>query len=188
MPYLRALSSFRDEVRRIAREQRPHKEILALCDALRDNDMVDLGVMLDDQDGEWAPACSSWKSEDFLLTICHPGFADGRALVKLVPPEILLRAREEKAATAREKAARKAANEAARIERLQKGRKPPTELFVGQEDYSKWDEDGIPTHDKEGKELAKKRRKMLQKEFETQKKLHEEWKKWQSEQQAAAAE
>lgn len=53
MPYLRSLSSFRDGVRRIAMEkgETSLKDILALCDKLRDVDLVPLGVALDDQDG-----------------------------------------------------------------------------------------------------------------------------------------
>lgn len=53
MPYLRTLSSFRDSVRQVAIANRENalKEILALCDKLRDTDLVPLGVALDDQDG-----------------------------------------------------------------------------------------------------------------------------------------
>jgi cysteinyl-tRNA synthetase len=53
MPYLRTLSSFRDGVRRLAMEKSDGalKEILSLCDKLRDNDLVNLGVALDDQEG-----------------------------------------------------------------------------------------------------------------------------------------
>jgi cysteinyl-tRNA synthetase len=51
MPYLRALSSFRDEVRKLALKGASSKEILELCDRLRDNELVDLGVALDDQEG-----------------------------------------------------------------------------------------------------------------------------------------
>ena len=54
MPYLRALSSFRDGVRKIAIEkgETALKDILALCDKLRDEDLVPLGVALDDQEGK----------------------------------------------------------------------------------------------------------------------------------------
>jgi cysteinyl-tRNA synthetase len=53
MPYLRILSSFRDGVRQLAISKGDHaaKEILALCDKLRDTDLVPLGVALDDQEG-----------------------------------------------------------------------------------------------------------------------------------------
>ena len=53
MPYLRTLSAFRDGVRRAAmqRSEGALKEILSLCDKLRDVDLVPLGVALDDQEG-----------------------------------------------------------------------------------------------------------------------------------------
>jgi cysteinyl-tRNA synthetase len=52
MPYLRAFSSFRDNVRSLAMTQAPPKQILEFCDKFRDVDLVPLGVALDDQEGE----------------------------------------------------------------------------------------------------------------------------------------
>lgn len=53
MPYLRTLSSFRDGVRRlaIAKGDAALRDILNLSDKLRDEDLVSLGVALDDQEG-----------------------------------------------------------------------------------------------------------------------------------------
>jgi cysteinyl-tRNA synthetase len=53
MPYLRVLSSFRDGVRQLAisKGDGAAMETLALCDKLRDSDLVPLGVALDDQEG-----------------------------------------------------------------------------------------------------------------------------------------
>ncbi|SPO25352.1 probable cysteinyl-tRNA synthetase [Ustilago trichophora] len=153
LPYLRALSTFRDAVRNLARSNAPASEYLKLSDALRDNDLVDLGVALEDTE-------------------------DGRALVKLVPAAQLQAAKREKEAAAAEKAARKAqAAEQARLKRLEnleKGRIAPDQLFRTEE-YSEWDERGLPTKDKEGAELAKKRRKNLEKDFDKQTKLHKEF-------------
>lgn len=152
MPYLRALSTFRDSVRRLAREEGKASEILALCDQLRDQELVDLGVALDDQD-------------------------DGRALVKLVPAEQLRAARDEKAAAAKAKAAQKAASQAAaeakRREKLEKGKLSPKEMFKSSSEFSKWDSDGLPTHDAQGEEISKSRAKKLKKEWDQQAKLHE---------------
>jgi cysteinyl-tRNA synthetase len=53
MPYVRALSNFRDQVRKKAMDKVPHTEFLRLTDQLRDDDLVPLGVALDDQEG-WA--------------------------------------------------------------------------------------------------------------------------------------
>ncbi len=55
MPYLRALSAFRDDIRKLALGNASPKEILELCDRLRDNELVDLGVALDDQEGKCRP-------------------------------------------------------------------------------------------------------------------------------------
>ena len=54
MPYIRALSTFRDGVRKvaIAKGETALKDILALCDKLRDVDLVPLGVPLDDVEGK----------------------------------------------------------------------------------------------------------------------------------------
>ncbi|GAA5909081.1 hypothetical protein JCM6882_001183 [Rhodosporidiobolus microsporus] len=160
MPYLRALSGFRDQVRQLAMSGAPASEILALSDRLRDVDLVDLGVALDDQD-------------------------DGRAMVKLVSPELLRQARDAKAAAAQEKAARKAATaaaaEAKRLERLEKGRLAPQEMFRSNaEEFSEWDEQGLPLKDKEGVELPKSKQKKLKKEWDVQKKLHDEFLKEQA--------
>ena len=54
----------------------------------------------------------------------------------------------------------------------------PEEMFKSQTDlYSAFDADGVPTHDKEGKELSKSAYKKLKKEWEKQKKLYESNKK-----------
>ena len=54
MPYLGVLSSFRDDVRQLAigKGDTALKDILALCDKLRDSDLVPLGVVLDDREGK----------------------------------------------------------------------------------------------------------------------------------------
>jgi len=42
--------------------------------------------------------------------------------------------------------------------------------------FSAWDEDGIPTKTKEGEEVTKNALKKLKKQWDVQKKSHEEWK------------
>lgn len=120
-----------------------------------------------------------------------PRDADGKALVKLVPPAELVKTRDEKRAEAEAKAARKAAAVEAerqkRLAALEKGRVPPQELFrppnVPEGTYGSWDEDGRPLTDGEGKELSKSAGKKVQKEWALQKKRHEEFLQWQKEQQ-----
>jgi len=41
--------------------------------------------------------------------------------------------------------------------------------------FSKYDDQGFPTHDHEGAEVSKSARKKLEKEYEKQQKLHEEY-------------
>ncbi|KAH7889094.1 tRNA synthetases class I (C) catalytic domain-containing protein [Phlebopus sp. FC_14] len=167
MPYLRVLSSFRDGVRRlaIAKGDDSLKEILKLCDRLRDDELVPLGVALDDQE-------------------------DGKALVKLVPASELIKTRDEKRQKLEAQAARKAAAAAAeqqrRLAKLERGRVAPEELFkppnVPENAYSQWNDQGIPTADGKGEKLSKSQEKRLAKEWGNQKKLHEEFLAWQQEQ------
>ncbi|KAF5351909.1 hypothetical protein D9756_007640 [Leucocoprinus leucothites] len=164
MPYLRALSSFRDGVRQsaIGKSDTALKDILAMCDKLRDVDLVPLGVALDDQD-------------------------DGKALVKLVPPVELIKAREEKRAQQEERAMRKAKaveeERRKRLEKIEKGRTPPQEMFrppnVPETMYGCWNDAGFPLKTGDGTELSKSRAKTLQKQYQTQEKLHQEFLKWQ---------
>ncbi|KAF9527326.1 tRNA synthetases class I (C) catalytic domain-containing protein [Crepidotus variabilis] len=164
MPYLTTLSAFRDRVRQaaIGKGDSALKNILSLCDKLRDVDLVPLGVALDDQE-------------------------DGKALVKLVSPTDLIKAREEKRAFAEAKASKKAAQvEAERLKRLQKiekGRMPPHDMFrppnVLEGTYGSWNEDGIPLTDGESKELSKNQAKKVRKDYDNQAKLHMEFLDWQ---------
>lgn len=166
-PYLRALTSFRDEVRRLAISSASSGDILALCDRFRDDDLVNLGVQLDDGQS-----------------------ATGGALYKLVDPAVLIRAREEKAAIAAEKAAKKAQNaaaaEAKRIAQLEKGKVSPADMFkppnVPEGTYSEWDDAGLPTKDGKGEAVSKGLAKKCAKEQGAQAKLHDAWLAWQKEQ------
>ncbi|KAH0828153.1 cysteine-tRNA ligase [Lanmaoa asiatica] len=168
LPYLRALSSFRDGVRQlaIAKGDNSLKDILKLCDRLRDEDLVPLGVALDDQE-------------------------DGKALLKLVPPSELIKARDEKRHKLEAQAARKAALAQAgqdkRLAKLEKGRTPPEEFFkppnASEGEWSQWNEQGIPTVDGEGRKLSKNQEKKLSKQWTDQKRLHEEFLAWQQQQQ-----
>jgi len=165
MPYLRTLSSFRDNVRQLAigKSDTALKDILTLCDKLRDVDLVPLGVALDDQE-------------------------DGKALVKLAPPAELMKARDEKRAQIEAKAAKKAASLQAErtkfLQRMEKGRIPPQEFFrppnVPGGKYSSWDEKGAPLTDGEGKDLSKNQSKVVEKQWKEQQKLHNEFLAWQN--------
>lgn len=96
-------------------------------------------------------------------------------MIKLVSPDVLREARDAKLAAAQEKSARKAAAaaaaEAKRLERLEKGRLSPAELFRSRtSEYSAWDEQGLPLKDEKGEDLPKTRLKKLKKEWDMQQK------------------
>ncbi|XP_053415744.1 cysteine--tRNA ligase, cytoplasmic isoform X2 [Nycticebus coucang] len=154
MPYLQVLSEFREGVRKIAREKKV-PEVLQLSDALRDDVLPEFGVRFEDHEG--------------LPTV-----------VKLVDRDTLLKEREEKKRVEEEK--RKKKEEAARRKQEQEAAKlakmkvPPSEMFLSESDkYSKFDENGLPTHDTEGKELSKGQAKKLKKLLEAQEKLYKEY-------------
>lgn len=156
MPYLRAVSRIRDELRKLAPSSPSKKSILALSDQIRDTDLTNVGVYLDDRPD------------------------DQPALIKFVPASELLAQREEKLAKEREKAAakEKAKLEAERVkaEKEAKAKVSHLEMFKGGEKWSAWDEEGLPTKSKEGEDVSKAAMKKLRKEWEKQKKLHEDWK------------
>lgn len=158
LPFLRAVSSLRDELRRTAANPDSKNKkgaILALSDRIRDYDLVELGVQLDDQ-------------------------PDRPSLIKFVPVAKLVAAREEKAAVVAEKARLKEeaqrAREKAEEEKWAKAKVPPQELFSSNTaDFSAWDAEGLPTKLADGSDVPKTQQKRLKKEWERQKKLHESY-------------
>ena len=174
MPYLSVLSAFRDEVRSKAIENAPLTDFLKLSDRLRDEDLIPLGVALDDQEGKLVLISVTYARNP-------PLCADGKALVKLVDSATLQQARAEKLAAAQEKERKKYASKQAEREKqlakLEKGKLPPREMFkppnVPEGTYGSWDEKGIPVTDGEGNELSKGKAKKVAKEWEEQAKRHE---------------
>ncbi|KAJ1991986.1 cysteinyl-tRNA synthetase [Coemansia spiralis] len=157
LPVATVLSNFRDAVRDIALAGGDKKTLLSLCDRIRDNDLPDLGIIIDDQ-------------------------GDGRALVKFADPEALQRERGQREAEEEARRLKKEAqareNEAKRQMRLEKARVPPKEMFRTPEMselYSAWDENGLPTKDKAGEDLTKTKLKKLAKDQAAQEKLHNEY-------------
>ena len=131
---LDALSQFRDSVRLHAKSGAPSKSLLECCDCFRDEALIDCGVRLEDTaDG------SVWKLDD---------------------PEVLRREKEEKRASALSAARKKIASKAeslkkeivkfATIQEL-----PSVEESLAAK-YSKFGEDGYPTHDADGNALEGK--------------------------------
>ncbi|KYK61669.1 cysteinyl-tRNA synthetase [Drechmeria coniospora] len=158
LPYLRAVSQIRDELRRVVGAQSPQvkKEILVITDRIRDHDLTNLGVYLDDRPDN------------------QP------SLIKFIPAAELIAAREEKAAREAEKARKKEemrlAREKVEQEAKEKAKIPPEELFKKDERYGAWDEQGLPTKMKDGSEVPKSQMKSLKKLWDKQKKVHDDLK------------
>ncbi len=107
MPVLQALSVFREDVRKEARQLKA-TQVLSLCDQLRDDVLPNLGVRMEDRENQ-------------------------PAALKLVPREELLKEREEKKmaeeAKRLEKEKKKAELAAKEAEKEAKRRIPPQDLF-----------------------------------------------------------
>jgi cysteinyl-tRNA synthetase len=157
LPYLRTVSRMRDELRRLAPTSPSKKQILSLSDRIRDEDLTNLGVYLDDRPDS------------------QP------SLIKFVPRADLIAQREEKAAKEREKIAQKEAARLAREkqeeERKEKAKVSPMDMYKGDERFSEWDDEGMPVKMKNGEEVPKSQLKKLRKDWEKQKKLWEEYSK-----------
>ncbi|KAF1847819.1 uncharacterized protein K460DRAFT_333210 [Cucurbitaria berberidis CBS 394.84] len=151
VPFAEVLSTFQDSLQSLASKQAPSKDYLALCDQLRDTHLWDLGIYLEDREN--APA-----------------------MVRPVDAE-LQAARDQKEAIARQKAEAKLKREREEAEKKAKlaeqAKINPKDMFRTDE-YSAWDDEGLPTKDKEGGDVPKGRTKKLKKEWEKQKKLFEE--------------
>jgi cysteinyl-tRNA synthetase len=147
-PYAEVLSNFQTKVSSLKSSDSVGKDILALCDRVRDIDLFDLGIYLEDRDN--LPA-----------------------LVRLVTRD-MIQAREEKEARAKQKQLEKQKREQEALKQLEKGKLSHLEMFRTNE-YSAWDDEGLPTRDAAGEELTKSRTKKLRKDWERQKKAHEAW-------------
>ncbi|KAI6649551.1 Cysteine--tRNA ligase, cytoplasmic [Oopsacas minuta] len=159
MPIALLTAKFRHEVRKQARVSK-NTEILSLCDSLRDEQLVEVGIQLEDK----------------------PETSQNPYLVKLRKKEDIIAEREEKVKQQKDRAQEKEIqkqimkDKQLRAEALRKI--PPDEIFKSAEEidkYSAFDENGIPTHDKDGEEIIGKARKILQKAFETQRKKYEKY-------------
>lgn len=148
-PYSELLQKFQSSISSLKLEDSTNsKSILALCDRLRDVDLFNIGIYLEDRD-------------------------DLPALVRPVTRDIL-QAREELAQKAKQKQQGKEKQEALAREKLEKGKLSHLEMFKTTE-FSAWDEDGLPTKDAEGEPVNKSRTKKFRKDWERQKKAHDAW-------------
>ncbi|OQE39853.1 hypothetical protein PENCOP_c006G03006 [Penicillium coprophilum] len=147
-PYAELLSNFRAKVASLESSDSIGKDILALCDRVRDIDLFDVGIALEDRENQ-------------------------PALVRPVTQE-MIKAREEKETKALQKQAEKLKKEQEALKKAEKGKLSHLEMFRTNE-YSAWDDEGLPTRDIAGEEITKSRAKKLRKDWERQKKAHEAW-------------
>lgn len=150
-PVLDAVTSFRDTVRAAAKAG-DTGAVLAACDKLRDATLPKAGVRI--EDGSAPGESAVWK-----LMSAEDVVAAERAA-----------AAAEAAREAKEKA--RAEVKAREAEAARKALIPPSELFKSDPAYSLFDEKGLPTHDKDGKEVSKGQIKKLQKLLEKQEKVY----------------
>jgi cysteinyl-tRNA synthetase len=147
-PYAEVFSNFRAKVTSLESSDSIGKDILSLCDRVRDIDLFDIGIALEDRENQ-------------------------PALVRPVTQE-MLKAREEKETRALQKQAEKLKKEQEALKKAEKGKLSHLEMFRTSE-YTAWDDEGMPTRDNAGEEITKSRAKKLRKEWERQKKAHEAW-------------
>lgn len=157
LPFVKSLSTFRDFVRSKAIEKAPYSDFLTATDKIRNEDMVNLGVSLDDR-------------------------PDGPALVKFLDAREkaeLIAQRDEKEARLAEKEARRIARleaeEAKKREEEEKAKVKPEDMFKDLPDVAEWDESGIPSKLKDGTPVPKSQIKKFKKQFDVQAKLYEKY-------------
>ena len=149
-----ALSTLRSEVRNLTQStlkdvnggdltadaiKKALKALLKETDKVRDEVLPNFGIRLEDK-------------------------PDGSAVWKDVGVEEMQKSLAEKEKVEKEnlhkKLSNKVSNLGPRITKAEDASRPPADLFQTSE-FSKWDEEGLPTHDSEGKELTAKRAKKL---------------------------
>jgi cysteinyl-tRNA synthetase len=151
-PIVDALQQFRQKIRMEVLKN-PKSEsstaILNLCDSVRDDVLPPLGIRLEDR----SDGSSRWRLDDAAT---------------------LLREIEEKRAVAAVKARQKLDKEIAKLEKEIKTdlaiSVAPQDFFKTSGEYSKFDDNGMPTHTKDGKELSKAQCKKLVKKLKAHKK------------------
>ncbi|KAL0237332.1 hypothetical protein PCE1_000729 [Barthelona sp. PCE] len=145
------VGKFREEVRHIARSDKIGS-LLALCDRVRDEQFIDLGIRFEDTaDG------FMWKLED---------------------PEVLKKERETAKLMQEQQKKKK---EAAKLKRLQKeleelqiGAKDPL-VALHSDEYGSYDEEGIPLTMADGEPVKKKKLKKLKKHMARHLRLHQRY-------------
>ncbi len=145
----KVLLNFQSEILSLSDSSTLSTSVLKLCDRVRDVDLWEIGIYLEDRDGTQG------------------------ALIRPVTTA-LRQVRLEKQERDQQKERAKMDKEREAAAKADKGRLSHFDIFKTKE-YSEWDNDGMPIKDAAGEEITKNRGKKLKKEWERQKKLHEAW-------------
>lgn len=156
LPYIKAISQFRDSVRNLAINKEDISKVLTESDSLR-SELINLGISLDDR-------------------------PNGSALIKFLNDQEIKDFKHQQALKEKQMAEKEqkkqqqaAANAKKEEERLAKMKVDPKDLFKDPSLYSEWDESGIPTKDNKGEEVTKSMRKKLTKQYQQQEKLYQQY-------------
>ncbi|GMM33604.1 cysteine--tRNA ligase [Saccharomycopsis crataegensis] len=156
LQFAKTISNIRDEIRKYGIESK-NQVLLTLSDKIRDEDLLNLGISIDDR-------------------------TEGNGLVKILnkaEQEQLINQRNEKLQKIKEKEKKKLEQqrlkEQQEKEKLEKASLKPQDMFQDKSKYSEWDAEGIPTKDVNGEEVTKSAKKKLVKQWTAQKKLHEQY-------------
>ncbi|KAI1317630.1 cysteinyl-tRNA synthetase [Xylariaceae sp. FL0255] len=152
-PYEQILRQFSTDVKTLASQEAPAKNVLALCDQLRDVHLWNLGIYLEDRN----------NSQPALVRPLDKSLIEARAEREAI---CATKARIKLAQETREAERERALSERAKVN--------PRQMFKNSDEYSDWDNDGIPTKDAGGNPISKTKRKKLAKEWEMQRKNYEE--------------
>lgn len=150
-PYQKVLDHVLAMVSQLTGSKQSIGSIMGVADRIRDENLWDLGIYLEDR-------------------------ADSpTARIRPVTKEL----REAKDAQQAKKAKKSLADRSRTTTATPAGRDDkrtisPQELFRNEE-YSAWDDDGLPLKDNEGNELTNSKRKKLKKQWDHQKRLHDQW-------------
>ncbi len=106
--------------------------------------------------------------------LCRVGL-DTVTIWKLDNPDVLRKEKQQKLEAKLLKEQQKLEQQRKILEKEEKSKVPPNTIFLAQkgELYSLFDENGVPTHDKNNEPLAKGVIKKLQKEYSKQKELYD---------------
>lgn len=147
-PFQNVLRNFQSDISSLQDSSTLSKKVLNLCDRVRNIDLWDQGIYLEDRDGQ-------------------------PALIRPVTTA-LRQARMEKEERDQQKEKARKDKERDAAAKAEKGRLSHLDMFKTDE-FSEWDQDGVPVKDKQGGEITKSRSKKLRKEWDKQKKMHETW-------------